>query len=71
MEEGGSFTLFGWDIYIIAFAVIGGTCVLAAIWYIFFTSLPMPRYCGGGRSSGSRICGYISRDSAQRPTNAT
>lgn len=70
-RENRTLTLFGWDIYIVAFVAIGGACVLGAIWYIFFTRLPMPRYCGTGKAGG-HICGYISRDPpSPRPKNAT
>ena len=54
-------TLFGWDLYVIAFVAIGGAILLVGFYWIFFSGLPMPRYCGGGRTSGSSICGWIDR----------
>src|SRR5580658_9324277 len=56
-----SFMLFGWDLYVIAFVAIGGAILLFGLYWIFFSGLPMPIYCGTGRTSGSHICGWMDR----------
>ena len=60
------FNLFGLDVYLLFFVIVGASFVVFALYYIFFTDLPIPRYCGG-RSSGGNVCGYISRTPAARP----
>jgi hypothetical protein len=54
-------TLWGWDIYIVAFAAIGGAFVCLGIFWLFFTHWPIPRYCGTRRTS--YICGWVQRSS--------
>jgi len=46
------------------FGILGGFLLVGIIW-IFFTHLPMPRYCGTRRTSA--ICGWISRDPPAAP----
>jgi hypothetical protein len=58
---GRPFTLFGLDLPLLAFIAIGGGFILLAIYWLFFTSLPLPRYCGASRHA--MPCGFISRDS--------
>jgi hypothetical protein len=54
------FTLFGWDLYVIAFAALGGALVLFGFYWIFFSTLPMPEFCRAGFRNAS-ICGWIDR----------
>ena len=51
-------TVFGWDLYIVAFFGIGATVVLIGIYWIFFSSVPIPRICNAGRRNSS-VCGWI------------
>jgi hypothetical protein len=51
--------VLGMDIYLVAFLFIGGCAVLFAIYVLFFSRLPLPRYCGGGK--GGYHCGWIYR----------
>ena len=53
-------TIFGWDIYLIAFVGIVGSVVLGAVVWVFFTDLPIPQECGSGRYHSS-ICGWVDR----------
>ena len=68
-REAAPLTLFGWDIYIVVFVAIGGAMVLLAIVWIFFTNWPMPRICGGAKTS--HICGWISRDPPHHAASLT
>ncbi len=61
------FTIFGWDLYIVAFLAIAGGVILLGIYWIFFSGWPMPIYCGGGRTSGSHICGWMARSGREAP----
>ena len=54
--EAKPLTLWGWDIYIVVFAIVFGAGVLLAIVWLFFTDLPLPRHCG---ARGSSFCGWI------------
>ena len=58
-DEPKIFTIFGMDIYLFSFLVIGGCAVLLAIYVLFFSHLPLPRYCGGRKTSYH--CGWIDR----------
>jgi hypothetical protein len=51
-------TLWGWDLYIVAFFGIGATFVLIGIYWIFFSSLPIPKFCRASYRNSS-ICGWI------------
>lgn len=52
--------LFGMDIYLLTFVVIGGGFVLLGVFWLFFTHWPLPRYCGGRYA---HVCGWIERGS--------
>jgi hypothetical protein len=54
-------TIFGMDIYLVSFLAVGGLAVLFGIYVLFFTRLPLPAYCGRGRTGGSYVCGWIYR----------
>jgi hypothetical protein len=56
------FSLFGLDIYMLAFIAIGGSFVAVGIFLLFFSNGPLPRYCGSGLHSTPVVCGWISRD---------
>jgi hypothetical protein len=58
--RGRAITLFGWDLYIVAFFGIGAAFVLIAIYWIFFSALPIPKFCHAGYRNSS-ICGWIDR----------
>jgi hypothetical protein len=51
-------TLFGWDLYFVAFFGIGATFVLLGIYWIFFSSVPIPKICNAGRRN-SAVCGWV------------
>jgi hypothetical protein len=53
-------TLWGWDVSFLAFAGLLLFFVGAALFWMFFSSLPMPQFCGGSRYN--KVCGWISRD---------
>lgn len=60
------FTILGWDLYLTAFVAIAGAIVLFGIYWIFFSSLPMPTFCGAGYRNAS-ICGWVDRSGRQTP----